>query len=175
MLGGDLGGAMSNPESSSVLTEREYVHLAEHALRMGQWERAETLAREASVHYPSGEFSYLYGAVCAHQKEFSLAVQWLGDALERGTIFRHAAAFQLGLIHITSADVAAAERAWEHLADLAEDHYFRLFSAGMSALVANQFAEAKSLISQGLMENTELESINDDMSFVLEQLSTLEG
>ena len=166
---------MSKAGFDGILSERELVHLAEHALRLGQWDRAEILAKDAAELYPRGDFSYLYGAVCAHQKEFSLAIKWLGDALERGTGFRHAAAFQLGLIHITSGDIAASEAVWSELNDLSEDHYYRLFAAGMSELVMNNFAEAKALISQGVIENTEFESINDDMKFVLEQLSEVGG
>lgn len=159
--------------SYAGLSVKEFVHLSEHALKMGEWERAQTLASEAVRQFPNGDFSYLYGAICAHQKEFDLAVEWLTDALDRGTVFKHPAAFQLGLIEISGGNIEAAKLAWLALDGLESDHYYHQFADGMVALVENRFDEAESLIKQGIVLNDEYESINVDMRYVLEQLELI--
>lgn len=163
--------------ATDVLELDEYLHVINHSLVRGDWQQAQVAAKEAVDYFEHGELYYLYGSICAHQKEFVDAVNWLNKALNTkdSLVSRFPAAFQLGMIHITSGRIADASGAWEELNELPDDHYFRLFSEGMTLLIENQLIQAQIKIEAGLKVNGEFPSINQDMEYALSQIQLALG
>lgn len=84
------------------------------------------------------------------------------------------ARFQLGLLQLTSAQVAEAAATWGPLEALGEVHPLRLFAAGLLQMAQDRFAEAKFLIAEGIERNADNAALNVDMLKVIERIERVE-
>jgi len=156
------------------LSQSEYVALINQAVLADNWNYALGICEEAVEAHPHyAEFKYLLGSVMAHQKDFEGAKKWLELSLVEQCDSIHPAAFQLGLIYITSQELMAAKKAWLHLDALDDKHYFNYFRFGMLFLVDNKFSEAVESLQSGIELNEEFPSINSDMTQVIERIKSV--
>ncbi|MEY8195172.1 MAG: hypothetical protein RPR28_10010 [Cycloclasticus sp.] len=158
------------------LDRDEYQHLISHALIQQDWHKAHDISLESLLYFKDdGELQYIQGSICAHLKQFDEAVHWLSKGIATGLDSLYPAAFQLGLIHLTSGNNEKAHDAWEVLNELAVNHYFYLFSQGMTQLVSNEFEKAQFNIEKGLSLNDDFPSINNDMEIALARINAILG
>jgi tetratricopeptide (TPR) repeat protein len=83
------------------------------------------------------------------------------------------ARFQLGFFLLTSGDAAEALSVWGPLALLANDHYLRLFVAGLTHLIRDEFGDSVQLLREGIAANRENAPLNRDMALIVDQLAKL--
>jgi tetratricopeptide (TPR) repeat protein len=83
------------------------------------------------------------------------------------------ARFQLGFLHLTSGEAAAALEAWGPLALLPDGHYLRSFVAGLTHLIRDDFAEALDHLNAGIAYNQENPPLNRDMQLIAGQVEQL--
>lgn len=148
----------------------EVLHLAGHAISTGQTQHALSVAKQGAAAYPeSGEIAYLLGALYAEIGMIERSSELLQKAIP--TLQNpYPAIFQLGLLDFTSGHAAQAQQHWQQLAPLDEQHYLRLFSTGLLALVDDDFDRCRALIEEGLSTNSEIPALNVDMRKVLERI-----
>jgi tetratricopeptide (TPR) repeat protein len=83
------------------------------------------------------------------------------------------ARFQLGFLHLTSGEAAAALESWGPLALLDEGHYLRSFVAGLTFLIRDEFAPALEHLKAGIALNQENLPLNHDMQMIVRQIEEL--
>jgi Flp pilus assembly protein TadD len=101
-----------------------------------------------------------------------------GRSVEAHRTLRHAvdlapdfaiARFQLGFFELTSGEVDQAMQSWAALANLPDAHYLRAFVSGLSALVADRFADCIAALERGIAANTNNQPLNIDMALIIDQ------
>jgi tetratricopeptide (TPR) repeat protein len=83
------------------------------------------------------------------------------------------ARFQLGFFQLTSGEAANALSTWGPLAMLPEQNYLRMFVAGLTHLIRDEFAEAIAHLRAGIAANDENPPLNRDMQLIIEQTAAL--
>lgn len=83
------------------------------------------------------------------------------------------ARFQLGFFLLTSGDPAEALSTWGPLAMLPADHYLRMFVAGLTHLIRDEFDSTIEQLEQGIAVNQENPPLNRDMQLIIDQVSGL--
>lgn len=83
------------------------------------------------------------------------------------------ARFQLGFFQLTSGEALDALESWGPLTLLPEDHYLRLFVAGLTFLVRDEFAETIANLQAGIAANDENPALNRDMQLIIDQVGVL--
>jgi tetratricopeptide (TPR) repeat protein len=153
-----------------VLDAEEYLFLTTHYTDKEEYAQALKVAKEGSCAYPEdSKLNYILGALHAQIGMYDQAKVEIQEAIERSPdlITAH---FQLGLLHLTSGDFAEAEKSWQALDHLSENHPLQLFKSGMLALVRDQFEQCIEKLEQGINSNLELPTLNKDMQNVIESV-----
>jgi tetratricopeptide (TPR) repeat protein len=153
--------------NEETLDAEELLHLALKSIEEGR--DADTLAlvkRAIALQPENGVLHHLLGAAYAEiglpdraSSEWTLALQ-LDPALK-------VCRFQLGLLHLTMADPAAALAAWQPLEDLPPDDPVGLFRSGMVRLVQGDYRGCIDDLRHALEVNTESPALNRDMQVVI--------
>jgi len=85
------------------------------------------------------------------------------------------ARFQLGFFLLTCGDAAEALSVWGPLALLPADHYLRLFVAGLTHLIRDEFGESARLLEEGMAANQENPVLNRDMALLIDKIRNLQS
>jgi tetratricopeptide (TPR) repeat protein len=132
-------------------------------------ERADRLIAE----YPDDpRLHFLRGSILASIGRPIEAMPALRRAVELAPDFA-IARFQLGFFQLTSGEAANALSTWGPLALLPESNYLRMFVAGLTHLIRDEFEEAIAQLRAGIAANEENPPLNRDMQLIVEQTSTL--
>lgn len=115
---------------------------------------------------------FLKGSVLAGQQRYAEGRQAMARAIEIAPDFA-VARFQLGFLDLTSGRPVDAVGVWQKLGDLPDDAPLRLFAEGLSHLAADNFAEARRLLTKGMALNSENPMINADMQLILDEIGAL--
>jgi tetratricopeptide (TPR) repeat protein len=83
------------------------------------------------------------------------------------------ARFQLGFFQLTSGEPGAALESWGPLALLPGDHYLRMFVAGLTFLIRDEFAEALEQLRAGIAANSENPPLNRDIQLIVGQIEEI--
>lgn len=119
--------------------------------------------------YPGdARLHFLRGSLLAGLGRPLEALPALRQAVELAPEFA-IARFQLGFFLLTCNDPAEALSVWGPLALLPSDHYLRIFVAGLTHLIRDEFDEAIRLLQDGISRNSENLPLNRDMGLILEQ------
>lgn len=81
------------------------------------------------------------------------------------------ARLQLGLLLLTMARPDAAVQTWAQLDQLPESSPFRLFKAGLEALIRDEFAASIKWLWLGIAANHTNEPLNHDMRMLIDRIS----
>ena len=85
------------------------------------------------------------------------------------------ARFQLGFFLLTSGEPAEALSVWGPLAMLPKENYLRMFVAGLTHLIRDEFDETIRNLEQGIAANPENPPLNRDMQLIIDQVRTLQA
>jgi tetratricopeptide (TPR) repeat protein len=152
-----------------TLDADELFHLALKATQENQTEQAiEYLKRAVNLNPQNSKAHYLLGALHAEIGMYDRAALEMDHALEIEPDL-HAARFQLGLLHLTSARLDLAKTAWQPLEKLGEEDPFYLFKTGMLLLAEDDFENCMQYLEKGIEKNTINLPLNNDMARVLEK------
>lgn len=83
------------------------------------------------------------------------------------------ARFQLGFFQLTSGEAADALSTWGPLALLPEGSYLRMFVAGLTHLIRDEFEQSVEQLRAGIEANDENLPLNNDMQLIIDQTSSL--
>lgn len=127
------------------------------------------------VEYPGDpRLHFLRGSLLAGLGRPIEALPALRTAVEIAPDFA-IARFQLGFFLLTSGEPADALSTWGPLAMLPKEHYLRMFVAGLTHLIRDEFAETIRNLEQGIAANEENLPLNRDMQLIIDQVRTLES
>jgi tetratricopeptide (TPR) repeat protein len=115
---------------------------------------------------------FLRGSILASIGRPIEALPALRTAVELAPDFA-IARFQLGFFQLTSGEAANALSTWGPLALLPEQNYLRMFVAGLTHLIRDEFEEAIAQLRAGMAANDENPPLNRDMQLIVEQTSAL--
>lgn len=115
---------------------------------------------------------FLRGSILASIGRPIEALPALRQAVELAPDFA-IARFQLGFFQLTSGEAANALSTWGPLALLPEDNYLRMFVAGLTHLIRDEFEQAIVQLRAGIAVNDENPPLNRDMQLIIEQASAL--
>jgi tetratricopeptide (TPR) repeat protein len=157
---------MSN---TGLLDSEELLHLAIEASNKDDIEKSITLLKQAlEVNPANAKAQYMLGAMHAQIGLYDRALEDMQKAVksEPGLDTAH---FQIGLLYITSGNVAAAEQAWSALDRLGEKNALFLFKRGILKLAQDQFEECIEDLQLGIRLNTLNKALNKDMQMLITQ------
>lgn len=115
---------------------------------------------------------FLRGSILASIGRPIEALPALRQAVELAPDFA-IARFQLGFFQLTSGEAANALSTWGPLALLPEDNYLRMFVAGLTHLIRDEFEQAIVQLRAGIAVNDENPPLNRDMQLIIEQTTAL--
>jgi tetratricopeptide (TPR) repeat protein len=121
------------------------------------------------LHPEDARLPFMAGSVLAGLERYAEARTAMERAVELAPDFA-IARFQLGFLALTSGDPATAGSVWTPLFGLPAEHPLRLFVAGLSAMTADRFAEAISLLEAGIEHNRDLPPLNKNMMILIEEM-----
>lgn len=128
--------------------------------------------RRAAVNDPrNGEIRYLLGAELAQRQRFDEAVLELSAAIALNPLL-HTARFQLGLLHLTMAQVQHAAAVLAPLENLEDNAPLKHFKRGLDALTVDDFPAAVANLERGMQLNTENTALNADMKMLFDRIKT---
>lgn len=128
--------------------------------------------RRAAVNDPrNGEIRYLLGAELAQQQRYEEAVLELSAAIALNPLL-HTARFQLGLLHLTMAQVHHATAVLAPLENLEDDAALKHFKRGLDALAVDNFPEAVASLERGMQLNRDNPPLNADMKLLVDRIKT---
>lgn len=140
-----------------------------HADAGDELEQADRLISD----YPEDpRLHFLRGSILASIGRPIEALPALRRAVELAPDFA-IARFQLGFFQLTSGEAANALSTWGPLALLPEQNYLRMFVAGLTHLIRDEFEEAIVQLRAGIAANDENPPLNRDMQLIVEQTSAL--
>lgn len=149
------------------LDSEELLHLALQASRTGQHENTVLLLKRLLVEEPNNARAlYLLGAEHAQIGLYDRAKEEIGKAVDLDPGM-HAARFQLGLLYISSGQVAPALDVLAPLSLAPDNEPFYSFARGLEFLVNDQFSECREALELGISANKSNEPLNDDMRKIL--------
>lgn len=126
--------------------------------------------RRAAVNDPrNGEIRYLLGAELAQHQRYDEAVLELSAAIALNPLL-HTARFQLGLLHLTMAQVHHATAVLAPLENLEDDAPLKHFKRGLDALAVDNFPEAVASLERGMQLNRDNPPLNADMKLLLDRI-----
>lgn len=156
-------------ETNLALDADELLHLAIDASQKDDNSGSLSYLKQALTIEPNNaKLHYMLGAIHAEIGMYERAVADMQKAVDLDATLV-TAVFQLGLLHITSGNVAEAEKAWASLDQLGEENCLYLFKKGILHLAANEFAECVELLNKGISLNTINPALNKDMQMLIEQ------
>lgn len=162
---------MINNESR-LCDEQTFASLVEAIQRGADDEVART--DRLLVEYPGdARLHFLRGSLLAGLGRPIEALPALRKAVELAPDFA-IARFQLGFFLLTSGEPAEALSVWGPLALLPKDHYLRMFVAGLTHLIRDEFDETIRNLEQGIGANSENPPLNRDMQLIIDQVRTLQ-
>lgn len=85
------------------------------------------------------------------------------------------ARFQLGFFLLTAGEPAEALTVWGPLAMLPKDNYLRMFVAGLTHLIRDEFDETVRNLEQGIAANQENPPLNRDMQLIIDKVQELQS
>jgi len=127
------------------------------------------------VEYPDdARLHFLRGSLLAGLGRPIEALPALRKAVDLAPEFA-IARFQLGFFLLTSGEAADALSVWGPLAMLPKEHYLRMFVAGLTHLIRDEFEETIRQLEMGIAANQENPPLNRDMQLIIDQVRTLEA
>jgi len=127
------------------------------------------------VEYPGDpRLHFLRGSLLAGLGRPIEALPALRQAVEIAPDFA-IARFQLGFFLLTSGEPADALSVWGPLAMLPKEHYLRMFVAGLTHLIRDEFDETIRYLEQGIAANEENLPLNRDMELIIDQVRNLDA
>lgn len=131
-------------------------------------------AERVLADYPDdARLHFLRGSLLIGLRRFIEAHAALAHAVSLAPDF-HVARFQLGFFELTSGEADAARATWAPLAQALEpDHYLSRFVAGLTALIADDFAGCIASLRMGIAANGENLPLNGDMALIVEKCQEL--
>ncbi len=133
-------------------------------------ENIKTLQNAAQGHPGDARPLLLIAAQFAEQGRVDEAEAAYITALERRPDFA-IARFQLGLLQFSTGRAATACATWARLDTHSSSAALRLFKKGMACLAVDDFADAASLIQQGINANQENAPLNDAMQRLADEIT----
>ena len=123
--------------------------------------------------YPDdARLHFLRGSILANIGRSIEALPALQRSVELAPDFA-LARFQTGFFQLTSGDAADALGTWGPLALLPADNYLRMFVAGLTHLIRDEFGQAVEQLRAGIAANEENPPLNRDMQLIIDQTSEL--
>ena len=146
------------------------------ALMMAMQDNADDELQQADglvADYPEDpRLHFLRGSLLASMGRPIEAMPALKKAVELAPDFA-LARFQLGFFQLTSGEATDALSTWGPLALLPVDHYLRMFVAGLTYLIRDEFEPALEQLRAGIAANEENPPLNRDMHLLAEQIERL--
>jgi tetratricopeptide (TPR) repeat protein len=159
---------MSSPKLCDNQTFNELVT----ALEGGAKDEIERTDRLLAQYPDDGRLHFLRGSMLAGIGRSIEALPALRKAVELAPDLA-IARFQLGFFLLTSGEAAEALSVWGPLALLPDDHYLRLFVAGLTHLIRDEFADSARLLKEGIAANFENPPLNRDIALILGEVEQL--
>lgn len=139
----------------------------------GDTDNTIALLRQAMAEEPASPLPhFLLGAEYAQTGRIDEALRAYAAATVLAPGF-HIARYQMGLLQMTSGNVALALVTWQPLFGLAPDQPLRAFVHGFAALVNDRFAEALGHFREGMSLNTDNAPLNADIQLVIDRIEAL--
>lgn len=154
-----------------LCSEAELQELME-AMQADSGDELEQVDRLISDYPEDARLHFLRGSILASIGRPIEAMPALRQAVELAPDFA-IARFQLGFFQLTSGEAANALSTWGPLALLPEEHYLRMFVAGLTHLIRDEFEQAIAQLRAGIAVNDENPPLNRDMQLIVEQTSAL--
>jgi len=150
-------------QQTDKLDTEELLHLALRATQSNQTEEGIQYLKRALEQSPdNANVLYLLGALHAEIGMYPRAIEEISHAVKIDPNL-NAAHFQLGLLHLTSGDLANAKDTWKALDKLGETNELFLFKTGMLLLSNDQFEECIEYLEKGIKANHTNPALNKDM------------
>jgi len=132
-------------------------------------ERADRLI---AIYPEDARLHFLRGSILANIGRPIEALPALKRSVELAPDFA-LARFQTGFFQLTSGEAADALGTWGPLALLPADNYLRMFVAGLTHLIRDEFAQAIEQLADGIAANDENPPLNRDMQLIVDQTTDL--
>lgn len=162
-------------KTNANLTQEELLHLAIESVRRGDHGSAISYLKDGVVRFSEdAKLAYLLGAEYAQIALYDKAEQEMERALQLDPELV-TTSFQLGLLQLSQGKLDAAKTTWQRLDKLPTEHALQLFKSGLLQLAEDQYAQARSLLQQGISANTFSPELNLDMENVLASMPTGDG
>lgn len=142
------------------------------AMQADSGDELEQVDRLIADHPGDPRLHFLRGSILASIGRPIEALPALRQAVELAPDFT-IARFQLGFFQLTSGEAANALSTWGPLAMLPEQNYLRMFVAGLTHLIRDEFAEAIAQLRAGIQANDENPPLNRDMQLIVDQTSAI--
>jgi tetratricopeptide (TPR) repeat protein len=142
------------------------------AMQADAGDELEQADRLICEHPDDPRLHFLRGSILASIGRPIEAMPALRRAVELAPDFA-IARFQLGFFQLTSGEAANALSTWGPLALLPEQNYLRMFVAGLTHLIRDEFEEAIGQLRSGIAANHENPPLNRDMQLIIDQTATL--
>jgi tetratricopeptide (TPR) repeat protein len=153
--------------TDSLCGESELQELME-AMQADSGDELEQADRLIADHPGDPRLHFLRGSILASIGRPIEALPALRRAVELAPDFA-IARFQLGFFQLTSGEAANALSTWGPLAMLPERNYLRMFVAGLTHLIRDEFDEAIAQLRAGIAANDENPPLNRDMQLIVDQ------
>ncbi|MCH2172730.1 hypothetical protein MK489_18300 [Myxococcota bacterium] len=165
---GSAPNAGSRPQSQARLDAEELVAIAAKAMAADQDRIAmEKLQAALEIDPTHAGAAYMLGAMYAHLRDNTKAIEWMARALELKPDF-HDVRFQLGLLYVGNRQANMAEVMWMPLEKLDPEHPLKLFARGVGHMLHDRFAECITHLETGIANNKTNPSLNREMSRYVE-------
>jgi len=128
-----------------------------------------TIQDTAGTTHDEAQLRYLRAAELAQQRQYPEAESEFTAALSINPAL-HTARFQLGLLQLTNANVAAARLTWSPLLDPKVPLDLQHFVRGLDALIHDDFTTAIAHLQTGISLNHVNAPLNKDMNMVIEKI-----
>ncbi len=157
-----------NTSDAEPLDVEELMHLALRYAGENQPGKAiSSLKRVLEITPNHGKAHYFIGALHADIGMYERAIDDMQAAVKYEPGFP-IAAFQLGLLYITSGKQVEAKSIWKKLDKLGESDPLFLFKRGISQLVENNYQQCIDDLEKGILLNTSNENLNIDMQRLID-------
>jgi len=125
-----------------------------------------TIQDTAGTTHDEAQLRYLRAAELAQKRQYAEAENEFVAALNMNPAM-HTARFQLGLLQLTNANVAAARLTWSPLLDPKVPIELQHFVRGLDALIHDDFDTAIAHLQTGISLNQSNAPLNKDMNMVI--------
>ncbi|MES2089657.1 MAG: hypothetical protein V4532_06740 [Pseudomonadota bacterium] len=164
----------------------ELLHLGLEAAQRDDHGAAITYLK-AAIDLPAGSMAtssdyakvlYMLGAEYAQIGLMDRAQEYMGQAIDMDSSL-YTARFQLGLLHLTCAQVEQSLQVLAPLENLSADSCFHHLATGLRHLIHDEFAECRTSLLRGMDLNTHSAApnpaLNGDIQKLLNALPTTDG